>query len=429
MSTTETLAAPSAPATRDPAWLEIPKLAGVLLWRHWPALLFWFFAQRVAYGLLMDAAIALAEHSALLSYAAIALLIVTQLVGTIGMFLVLRPSLSLAAPGNGNERPIQPWLNALSLALLPFFAYYAAWGLLDGIRRDFGISYFLSVSFDNRENLGDILSLKGLWLALLVAWALREFARRRMAATGHSAWSVLATACEAYWVFVGVAAIASGLAWVKDWWHSRAVYVAVAQWWQNPFVDLKFLDAISLAPLKQVLDPVWDLASTVGGAVSMPLIWLAITALIYGLDLRRQQRLDQTDARLRYAVRRYRNLHMAWHKVADKASAGWNSKGVPLFNSLRLVLRAGLPALLTLCLCWQLLAFADAVSWLGVVKLVGPLSTPEQNVIYQPFALLFNAPLGVRAGLLTELLRVVLLAATFSCAMARLREGDAPARA
>ena len=74
-------------ATDVSAWLEIPKLAGRLLWRLWPALLFWFFAQRVAYDLLMDAAIRLAEYSALLSYAAIAVLIVTQLVGTIGMFL------------------------------------------------------------------------------------------------------------------------------------------------------------------------------------------------------------------------------------------------------------------------------------------------------------------------------------------------------
>ena len=52
-----------------------------------------FFAQRVAYDLLQQASMRLAETSLLLSYAAIAVLIVTQLVGVIGMFLVLRPSL------------------------------------------------------------------------------------------------------------------------------------------------------------------------------------------------------------------------------------------------------------------------------------------------------------------------------------------------
>lgn len=424
VSAIQTIAADSTRPAPEPVWLEVPKLAAMLLWRHWPALLFWFFAQRVAYGLLMDLAIRLAERSALLSYAAIALLIVTQLVATIGMFLALRPSLSLPAPSAASVRPIEPWLTALAVALLPFFAYYAGWGLLDGIKRDFRISYSLSVSFENRENLNDILSLKGLWLALLVAWAVREIAKRRMAATGHGAWSVVTTLCEAYWVFVGVAAISSAMAWVLDWWHARAVYVAVAAWWQNPFVGL-----VSLEPLKRAVAPVWDLISTAAGAVAMPLVWLAITALIYGLDLRRRQRLDRADARLRYAVHRYRRLSFAWHLLADKMSAGWSSKGVPLVNSLRLVLRAGLPALLTLCLCWQLLAFVDAVAWFGVVKLVGAHSKPEQEVLYQPFALLFSTPLALRAGLFTELLRVVLLAATFSCAMSRLAATGATRRA
>ena len=93
VSAIQTIAADSTRPAPEPVWLEVPKLAAMLLWRHWPALLFWFFAQRVAYGLLMDLAIRLAERSALLSYAAIALLIVTQLVATIGMFLALRPSL------------------------------------------------------------------------------------------------------------------------------------------------------------------------------------------------------------------------------------------------------------------------------------------------------------------------------------------------
>lgn len=47
------------------AWLEIPLLSARLLWRHWPALAFWFFAQRVCYDLLMDLAVKLGERSML----------------------------------------------------------------------------------------------------------------------------------------------------------------------------------------------------------------------------------------------------------------------------------------------------------------------------------------------------------------------------
>jgi hypothetical protein len=409
-------------ATRGTAsgsdWFAIPRLAGVLLWRHWPALLFWFFAQRIAYDLCMGLAIALAERSALLSYAAIALLIVTQLVGTIGMFLALRSSLALPAHGGAIGEPArayQPWVTALAVALLPFFAFYAGWGLLEGIQRDFRTAYFVSVSFDNRENLADILRLHGLWIALAVAWAVRALAKRRHVRTGRPLWSVVATACEAYWVFVGVAAVAALYGAVRTWWHSRVVTVAATQWWEAPT-----LAGVSLAPAKSLFEPAWAFLTTAAGAMLMPLVWLAIAALIYGLDLRRQQRLDAADARLRHAVRRYARLHAGWRILADRASAGWNSKGVPLVNGVRLVLRAGLPSLLTLCLGWQLLAYLDATLWLALVRWVGARSHADWEILGQPLSVLFGNPRMVRAGLVTEVLRVVLLAATFSVAVSRL---------
>lgn len=424
MSATDSMAAPASPIDRGNDWLEIPRLAGKLLWRHWPALFFWFFAQRLAYDLFMGLSINLAERSALLSYAAIALLIVTQLVCTIGMFLVLRPSLALP-PLRGNAElgsPWQPWVTALAVALLPFFAFYAGWGLLDGIRRDFRTAYFYSVSFDNRENLADILSLKGLWIALIVAWAVRAVAKRMHKKTGKAFWSVVSTACEAYWVFVGVAAVAAIYAIGRNWWHSRAVYVAVTEWWEAPNFG-----ALSLAPIKHVIDPAWDFITTASGAIVMPLVWLAITALIYGLDLRRQQRLDGADARLRHAVRRYERMHVGWRMLAGKVSSGWNSKGVPLVNSVRLVLRAGLPALLTLCLGWQLLRYLDGAIWMGLTDWFGARSHEEWEILGQPLSVLFGSPRMVRAGLITEVLRVVLLAATFSCAVRRLAQARAPA--
>src|SRR5687768_15920810 len=199
---------------------------------------------------------------------------------------------------------------------------------------------------------------------------------------------------------------------LREWWHTRAVYVAVADWWENPFAGM-----LPLAPLKRVLDPAFDVVSTLAGALSMPLVWLAITALIYGLDLRRRQRLDRADTGLRYVSRRYGKLHVGWKYAAGKVSAGWNSKGVPLLNSLRLVLRAGLPALLTLCLGWQLLefAYANADGWM--VRLEGAHSLAEWEVVWPRYELLIDA--------CHELLRAVLLAATFTCAIAHLRTSGA----
>lgn len=399
------------------AW-DIPRLTARLLWRHWPALLFWFFAMRISYSLAMDLAIWLAETSVLLSYAAIAVLIVTQLAGTIAMFLSLRPSLPMLDQARTALRaPAQrPWIDALAVALLPFFAYYATWGLLDGVKRDFRLQYIFGIWYEQQEPLGDILSVKGVWIALVAAWAVRWVAKKRAAVTGHARWLILATACEAYWVYVGVAVIAKLIGTAKDWWHGRAVYVAIANWWENPLALYQMLPSI-----KRVLVPVWDFLSTAAGAALLPLIWLAITAIVYGLDLRRGARIDAADARLRYLGRRYRHLPLLARKVADKASAGWNSKGVPVINSLRLVLRAGLPALLMLCVCWQLLAFVDAWAWRVAVNLIGANDPAWWSVIGQPIALLFNGPLSLRPALFTETVRVALLAATFGVAVSRLR--------
>ena len=402
------------------AWLEIPLLSARLLWRHWPALAFWFFAQRVCYDLLMDLAVKLGERSLLLSFAALSVLIVTQLAGTIFMFQSLRPSLPMLAHGAitpDTKAVRKQWITALAIALLPFFAYYVGWGLLEGLRRYFATAYIFGVW--EREDLRHVLTLKGLWIALAVAWAVRWFSQRRAAATGHASWNVLATVCEAYWVFVGVAAIGQALQAGKDWWHDRAVYVAVAEWWRSPTALFELL-----APIKRALAPLWDFLATAGGAVALPLIWLAITAIVYGIDLRKAQRLDDADAPLERAVARFKSMHFTVRMLADKASAGWTSKGVPVVNSLRLVLRAGLPALLTLCVCWQLLAYLDSWSWRWMQQLVGPKDPAWQQVEGQIYAVFLNTPLSFRSSLLTDVLRVVLLAATFDRAIARLpREG------
>ncbi|MET4728863.1 putative membrane protein [Lysobacter enzymogenes] len=397
-------------------WLEIPLLTARLLWRHWPALAFWFFAQRLCYGLLMDLAVKLGERSLLFSFAALSVLIVTQLAGTIFMFQSLRPSLPMLAGGAAtpDTRALrQQWITSLAIALLPFFAYYVGWGLMEGLRRSFLTEYIFSVW--EKEDFRHVLKLKGLWIALAVAWAVRWFSKRRATATGHASWTALATVCEAYWVFVGVAAIAQAIKAGQEWWHERAVYVAVGDWWESPTALFK-----TLAPTKRALAPVWDFVTTAAGAVALPLIWLAITAIVYGIDLRKAQRIDAADAPLERAVARFKAMHFTLRMLADKASAGWTSKGVPVVNSLRLVLRAGLPALLTLCVCWQLLAFLDSWSWRWMQQLVGPKDPAWQQVEGQIYAAFLNTPLSFRPSLFTDVLRVALLAATFDRAIARL---------
>ncbi len=290
------------------------------------------------------------------------------------------------------------------------------------MKRDFRLSYIFWVPTTNYEPLENILEIKGLWVALLIAWAVRAYSKRRSAGSGHIGWTMLATACEAYWVYVGVAAINQGIAWLKDWWHARVVSVAIADWWENPLALYQLLPSI-----KRVVVPVWDFLATAAGGMILPLVWLAITAIVYGLDLRRAHRIDDADERLGHVASRFKNAPWALRTLASKASAGWIGKGVPVVNSLRLVLRAGLPALLTLCVCWQLLAFLDAATWRTLmVWWVGPVDPLRGEIMTGVIATLFSDPLAMRPPLFSELVRVALLAATFDRAIAHLPRAAVP---
>lgn len=422
------------------AWTRIPRLAGRLLWNHWPQLLFWFFAQRVSYQLGMKLAVALALQSPLLGYAGIALLVLVQLVTTAMLFISVKPSLPAVARAREGDwlPPMQPWSISLGAALLPFFAFYVTWGLLENVKRDFGAAFFdhdLAAALNrvlqaadageaapDYVNWRNVMALPGLWIALLVAAVVRYFARLRADTTKRLGWRLLATLCEAYWVFIGVTAIAAVTGDVKQAWHETRVWRAVAAWWEDPVVFQVSLDGAR----QVVLAPLLAFVRSVAGAALPPLVWLAITAIIYGLDLRRRHRIDAADARLGGLAERYQRSNFLVRRYAGKLSSGWVSKGVPVLNSIRLVLRAGLPALVTLCVGWALLDFVDAWGWRAVVSLIGPMDYDAWRAVATPAGMLVGDPTSVQPTLLVQVLRTVLLAATFDSAIARLGAAQRP---
>src|SRR5690606_13388619 len=114
----------------------------------------------------------------------------------------------------------------------------------------------------------------GLWIALLVSAVVRHFAKLRAAATQRLGWVLLATLCEAYWVFIGVTAIASVTGDVKQAWGETRVWLAVMAWWQDP----ASMQAVP-GGAKQLVLPLMGFVRTVAGAALPALVWLAITAI------------------------------------------------------------------------------------------------------------------------------------------------------
>lgn len=417
----------------DPVWWQVPRLCWTLLCRHWPQLLFWFLAQQVLYGLCMYLSTLVAGFSALLAYAGMSLVVLAQLVTTAMMFLVLKPSLSAVSgyedgPAHAKVTTFpRDWTSALSAALLPFFAFYAGWGFLEEIRRGFAAFYVdrLMATWINQtvgagqpleslENWGAVAQVHGLWIGLLVAAVVRYIAKWRTAATGRLRWMLLATACEAYWVFVGVIALGNYIGQVLQVFKDTRAWQAITTWWQNPFVF-----HLPLRQLKELVAPAWDFVSTVARAAVLPIIWLAITAIIYGLDLRKRQQIDSADSRWGRLADYYGQSHFLVKRLVGKISGGWQTKGIPVVNSIRLVLRAGAPVLVILCVGWQLLAFVDSWGWRIAVHLIGPQDMNHWVVISNYIEMLVGNPNNTQPSLFTQVLRVVLLAATFDRALAQ----------
>jgi small-conductance mechanosensitive channel len=129
-------------------------LSFCLLGRFWPQLVALVLAGILAGELLMQVAarVALANHMA--GLALLTLVALAQLVVTVAMFQVLRPALphigaaqqaagsrtageQPAGEASARDRRGSRLLRMVTIALLPFFAYYAAWGFLGDIVRQY----------------------------------------------------------------------------------------------------------------------------------------------------------------------------------------------------------------------------------------------------------------------------------------------------
>ena len=108
------------------------RLAGA----HWPALLAWFLAGWLARYVLIELAALVGSSWLLGGLLIMPLAILARLISFVAMFLVLRPSMPqlqrlAASPASAKARRTE-FMNAVLVAILPFFAFYAPWGL----RRD-----------------------------------------------------------------------------------------------------------------------------------------------------------------------------------------------------------------------------------------------------------------------------------------------------
>ena len=165
---------------------------------------------------------------------------------------------------------------------------YALWGLVDDeVYALFAANIAVS-GLGGTDEWSVNLQWLGFYLVLaMVAWALRQLvglaSRRRPARP----LLLLGVVLEGTWTFASALALLSGLGRVVDWVTSRAVWQGLSSAWYailDALPDLRLPFDLTLPEALHALAE-WVTLTLVPGvwaAVLLPLMWLALTAVVFG---------------------------------------------------------------------------------------------------------------------------------------------------
>ncbi|WP_052121265.1 hypothetical protein, partial [Inquilinus limosus] len=305
----------------------------------------------------------------------------------------------------------------LTIALVPFFAYYAAWGLLEDTIREYSILGLDLAPFGESGNLLDAIGARWLVVSVVATWILRRLFKALRDRTGAPVWKLLIVLCETNWVFIGlfvlsqwkdeaIAWVASGTAWE---WLSRI--------WQAVLTPISTAFAAA-EPVEWAPPDATTVATGLFFYALLPLIWLVLAALIYGHDLggdpgwMRHRRLERIGSR-------YAALPKFIRDFIGHFVNGYRSRYLPVANSIRLALHADLALLLILVVGWRAIGWAADWLWMGATHVIGPHPMNLEQLFVDGLSLLLGDLSGTTSGILVEPLRMCLVAAVLEIAFAR----------
>ncbi|MCV9936822.1 hypothetical protein OIU35_10650 [Boseaceae bacterium BT-24-1] len=408
---------------------EIASLARLFfqLWRQaGPVLLLLATFGSIANELLLPLAVKLGYLNSLAGFAVLALLVLAKLVVTVLMFVALRPylpavaALQVAGSGPQSDAPQSAGARAViglvSLALVPFFAYYAAWGFLGDTVRDYSVRALAAAGLGERVTVLDVPLSLWLVLAIGLAWLVRRLAKAAQGRRPSPFWQFLVIACDANWIFVGLYALSrwkdTGWTWLKT---VALPYLRLMHDWTLALVGK------AQAAMPEAVDLAEPALSTSLQSLFLytllPLVWLLMAATIYGYDAKDPSALAR-DRRAAAALARWQAAPKVARDFAEHFIGGYRSRYLPVVNSVRLAFGASLSVLIALVIGYRMIGFAAAWLWIGLTRLIGPLDLDSWQVIANAIAFVLGGPSEIRGGILVESLRICLLAAVMETAVA-----------
>lgn len=392
--------------------LLLPWRALRLAGRWLPWLVLWFSAGQLArFGLpWLAAEIGRGGHPDLRRVAVVMLFVLFVLATAttaVGMLYVLRR--------RDEDGPNEKFLDLLGRSLLPFVIVYVAWGLL---YHDAAVFTFadLKRTLDSTSDPGltavipDVEVAWGLAAGCFVVRALfeRYHASRRTLGKPGRVSGLAAAFFEAAWTLFAVSSVSVTSGQVSGWLAGRRVWVGASS---------VLNDLLDAAPwLSTVGDLLGRAVSLVTNGLVLPLVWLTIAAIVYGVEVH-DHREVLGGTRLERAADRLGGMRGMVRRPLGLMSADQRDKYLPLAYAVRLVWRGGIPLFASFALCYALAQVVSEQAWLGVTWLIGQQDPGLWHVLV--------VPVNFGRDLIYDVLRICVLAAAYGLIQERISAGSA----
>jgi hypothetical protein len=266
---------------------------------------------------------------------------------------------------------------AIGRALFPFVVIYVAWGMYTA-----DVRAFTRVDIEHNLNdaarssvAGQALNIGNLWIGLaaaVIAWAakfvLERYRERR-------ALGVPLAYCETAFNLFAVSSVLLIVGTGGTWVTGRRIWPSGL----NPHIEL---------------------LGFAFGTLALPLVWLAMATVAYGVGIEAD---DHHTALAGTRLHRIAEVSEE-HRTITRFTTGQRERWVPLVYATRLMLRVGAPALGLFCLCYVAVDALAAYGFRGALHLIGPGHDPAA---WRPILV----PLEFARELVRTALHVALLAA------------------
>ncbi|MFK0334379.1 hypothetical protein ACIQUB_25030 [Rhizobium sp. NPDC090275] len=305
--------------------------------------------------------------------------------------------------------PHGDFLGVLALSLVPFFAFYTAWGFLGDTVRDYSR---LSLSLFMAGEAAGLLDVSGgmsLVMPVVVAWAVRRFAKAMHKHSRAPIWPILIVVCEANWAFIGLFVLSEWQDEIRAWFSHLPETIGTLISLLAPITQAIAQQDVPLPP-EFASPPITTRLVSLFFYALYPIVWLTLAALVYGYDI------DSThtpgEGRLAGAVSRWQALPKSVRDFISHFISGTLKRYRALAEGIGLALNSGVGPILVAIVGYRVLDWASAWGWYWLAQFIGPHDLPLWQVIAQTISPFIGTPSDPGDGLLVTPIKICLLAAT-----------------